>query len=143
MVARSGPTTERPEGMRNALWWGMRAIAVGAGGAVAGVAACGLAVTSVASGVFGLAYLLQGTWSEGLMLMGVYMVTGSPFLGLAWFAKRRTARARARAAAAVGSKVCTVANRTVAASGRLYRADAARRKPSRAAARTAHGRGRR
>ncbi|MFB4299617.1 hypothetical protein [Actinomadura sp. NTSP31] len=88
-------------GVRGIVWSGTRMVVVGAGVAAAGTLVCGLALTSIGCAVFGLAYLLQGTWGEGLGLLGVYVLTGTPLVAGAWLAKRRTARARAKAAATV------------------------------------------
>ncbi|GAA2119362.1 hypothetical protein [Actinomadura napierensis] len=87
--------------VRAVAWSGTRVVAVGAGVAAAGTLVCGLTLTSIGCAVFGLAYLLQGTWGEGLGLLGVYALTGTPLVAGAWLAKRRTARARAKAAATV------------------------------------------
>ncbi|MDL4815407.1 hypothetical protein [Actinomadura opuntiae] len=127
--AGAAPPTAAAARMRAMAWSGMRVIMVGAGIAAAGTLVCGLTLTSIGCAVFGLAYLLQGTWGEGLGLLGVYALTGTPLVAGAWLAKRRTARARAKAAATVTGvmtgmmegTVTTVTDRASAVTSWLHR----------------------
>ncbi|TDB89825.1 hypothetical protein E1264_06900 [Actinomadura sp. KC216] len=85
--------------LRATRW--LRATALLAALTAATIAAGGLALTAIATGMFALAYLLQGTWLTALALFTGHVLATGALMLLAGLAKRRTRRHRARLAAAV------------------------------------------
>ncbi|GAA2409319.1 hypothetical protein GCM10010191_17370 [Actinomadura vinacea] len=75
----------------DARTWTRRA-AVLAGAAAAAALGCGLALTALVCAVFGVAYLLQGTWPEALGLFALYILTGTAAVLLAALARRRNGK---------------------------------------------------
>jgi uncharacterized membrane protein YjjP (DUF1212 family) len=69
-----------------------------------GVLACVLVLVAVGCAVFAFAYLLQGTWLVAALLFGGCGVAATSVTALAGLARRRTARRRACAAAALASR---------------------------------------